>query len=115
MGDEGQRLATYGSLSPGRENHHHLQGLSGSWRPGHVHGRLLEAGWGAGMGYPALILDPDGTAIDVYVLESADLADHWSRLDEFEGSEYERVEVTVHTATGDVPAFIYALRSTMDG
>jgi gamma-glutamylcyclotransferase (GGCT)/AIG2-like uncharacterized protein YtfP len=103
------RLATYGSLAPGRPNHHHVAGLGGGWFPGEVSGRLVEAGWGASLGYPALVLDPDGSPIDVQVLESDDLPAHWSRLDDFEGPGYERVLTTVHTATGDVEAYVYVL------
>jgi gamma-glutamylcyclotransferase (GGCT)/AIG2-like uncharacterized protein YtfP len=104
------RLATYGTLAPGRPNHHHLDGLDGRWLVGHVHGTLVDAGWGASLGYPALILDPDGSAIDVQVFESVDLTAHWSRLDEFEGPGYQRVVTTVRTPTGDVKASIYVLR-----
>lgn len=104
------RLATYGSLAPGRSNHRQLDGLTGRWLEGHVYGTLVDAGWGAGLGYPALILDPDGSAVDVQVFESDDLPAHWSRLDEFEGSGYERVVTTVRTPEGDVRASIYVLR-----
>ena len=84
--DGHHRLATYGSLAPGRPNHHHVAGLGGRWFPGEVRGRLVEAGWGAALGYPALILDPEGAAVPVQVLESADLLAQWSRLDAFEGA-----------------------------
>ena len=109
--DGPHRLATYGTLSPGRSNHHHVAELRGTWFPGHVHGHLIEEGWGAGLGYPALILDPEAAAVPVQVLDSPDLPAHWDRLDDFEGAEYERVVATVHTDTGHVPAFLYALRS----
>jgi gamma-glutamylcyclotransferase (GGCT)/AIG2-like uncharacterized protein YtfP len=105
-----QRLATYGSLAPGRPNHHLLDGLDGRWLEGVVYGRLVDAGWGADLGYPALILDPSGSAIPVQVFESIDLADSWSRLDDFEGPGYERVVTTVRTSAGDVDASIYVLR-----
>ena len=55
-----ERLATYGTLAPGRPNHHQLDGLEGRWLKGHVNGMLVEAGWGASLGYPALVLDPAG-------------------------------------------------------
>jgi gamma-glutamylcyclotransferase (GGCT)/AIG2-like uncharacterized protein YtfP len=103
------RLATYGSLAPGRPNHSHVAGLRGRWFPGQVHGRLVDAGWGAPLGYPALVLDPGGPAVDVQVLESGDLPAHWSRLDDFEGPGYERVLTTVRTAGGDVDAYLYVL------
>jgi gamma-glutamylcyclotransferase (GGCT)/AIG2-like uncharacterized protein YtfP len=104
------RLVTYGTLAPGRPNHHQLDGLDGRWLTGEVHGWLHEAGWGAALGYPALILDPDGPAISVHVFESTDLPDHWARLDDFEGPAYERVLTTVSTPEGDLNASIYALR-----
>jgi gamma-glutamylcyclotransferase (GGCT)/AIG2-like uncharacterized protein YtfP len=104
-----QRLATYGSLAPGRPNHHQLAGLDGRWSEGKVYGTLVNAGWGAGLGYPALIIDPDGSAINVQVFESVDLPAHWSRLDDFEGPGYRRVVTTVHSPAGDVDAYIYAL------
>jgi len=107
---EPQRLATYGSLAPGRPNHHQLDGLQGRWFEGHVYGELVDAGWGAGLGYPALILDPHGLAIPVLVFESTDLPENWSRLDDFEGPGYQRVVTTVHTSAGDVDASIYVLQ-----
>ena len=104
------RLATYGTLAPGRPNHHQLDALEGHWSEGHVYGRLIEEGWGATFGYPALILDPDGSAISVQVFESMALPDHWSRLDDFEGPGYQRVVTSVSTPAGDIKASIYVLR-----
>ena len=63
------RLATYGSLAPGRRNHSQLDGLTGRWFEGQVYGELRNAGWGASLGYPALVLDPQGSAVDVAVFE----------------------------------------------
>jgi gamma-glutamylcyclotransferase (GGCT)/AIG2-like uncharacterized protein YtfP len=105
------RLATYGSLAPGRPNHHQLDGLKGRWSEGHVCGRLVNAGWGADLGYPALILDPEAPAIPVVIFESLDLPDNWSRLDDFEGSAYQRVVTTVRTSAGDIDSSIYVLRA----
>jgi gamma-glutamylcyclotransferase (GGCT)/AIG2-like uncharacterized protein YtfP len=104
------RLAVYGSLAPGRPNHQQLARLHGVWFPGVVRGRLLQAGWGAWIGYPGLVLDADGTIIEVQVFESADLTGHWSRLDDFEGAAYQRVSTTIHTEAGAVAAHIYVLR-----
>ena len=72
-GAEETRLATYGSLSPGQANHHQLAGLKGRWYQGTVHGRRIEAGWGSALGFPGLILDPSGPAVEVYIFESSDL------------------------------------------
>lgn len=103
------RLATYGTLSPGRSNHHQLAGLRGSWRQGTVRGKLFAEGWGAALGYPGLILDPQGPEVAVYVFESSDLPAHWERLDRFEGPGYRRVVTRVKTAEGELDASIYVL------
>lgn len=108
------RLAVYGTLAPGEPNHHHLAQLSGRWIEGVVRGDLRNAGWGAAMGYPGLTLREDGPEVRVQVFESPDLADHWSRLDDFEGDGYRRVETTVRTPAGDVPAHIYVLAPASD-
>jgi gamma-glutamylcyclotransferase (GGCT)/AIG2-like uncharacterized protein YtfP len=110
---EETRLATYGTLSPGRINHHQLSPLKGRWQKGTVNGWLTEGGWGSALGFPGLNLDPLGPIVEVYLFESQDLPDHWSRLDEFEGSGYCRVVTRVHTTEGDLPAYIYVL-STPD-
>jgi gamma-glutamylcyclotransferase (GGCT)/AIG2-like uncharacterized protein YtfP len=109
--DGDQRLVTYGSLAPGRPNHHHVAGLRGRWFPGTVRGRLVEEGWGAALGFPAMVLDRGGPGVEVQVLESADLPAHWSRLDEFEGPGYERVLVMVATDDGDVEGHLYVHRA----
>ena len=108
--DAACRLATYGTLAPGRINHHELDGVPGRWFSGHVHGQLVEEGWGATLGFPALTLDPDGPAVAVAVLESPDLPEHWARLDAFEGSGYARIVTSVRTNDGLVDASIYVVR-----
>jgi gamma-glutamylcyclotransferase (GGCT)/AIG2-like uncharacterized protein YtfP len=110
------RLATYGSLAPGGPNDHQLAGLEGRWLEGCVDGTLVSAGWGASLGYPALVLMPEGgAAIRVRVFESVDLPAHWSRLDDFEGPDYQRVVTTVHMSGGEVEASIYVLRAQDQG
>lgn len=104
------RLVAYGTLAPGRPNHHQLDGLNGRWLRGRVRGALVQQGWGAAMGYPALVLDPDGSAVEVQIFESADLPRHWSRLDAFEGPGYQRVVVPVETADGSLDASIYVYK-----
>jgi len=114
MSDPGQtaetRLATYGTLSPGQINHHQLAGLKGRWVRGTVRGTRFDSGWGAALGFPGLILDPSGPAVEVHLFESQDLPGHWARLDEFEGPGYRRVVTGVHTADGELSAHIYVLR-----
>ncbi len=103
------RLATYGSLAPGRVNHHQLATLRGEWSRGTVRGKLLDEGWGSALGFPGLVLDPAGTPIDVSLFESEDLPQHWARLDQFEGPGYRRAVARVSTAAGEVDAWIYVL------
>ena len=103
------RLATYGTLGPGRANHHHLAMLKGQWSKGWVRGRLHNQGWGADQGFPGLVLDQAGDVVDVDVVTSEALPDHWARLDAFEGAEYQRVLAEVTTAEGGFEAFIYVL------
>jgi gamma-glutamylcyclotransferase (GGCT)/AIG2-like uncharacterized protein YtfP len=103
------RLAIYGTLAPGRVNHHQISGLAGSWKRGTLKGKLYSSGWGAALGFPGLILDPLGPSVDVDLFESAELPEHWARLDEFEGSGYRRVVITVNTEEGERSAWISVL------
>lgn len=106
------RLAVYGSLAPGRKNHHQLRDLRGEWNSGcTVRGDLADRGWGAGLGYPALRWSPSGPAVPVEMFVSDDLPRHWARLDEFEGPDYQRIVVPVFSGTGVVAvANLYAAR-----
>jgi gamma-glutamylcyclotransferase (GGCT)/AIG2-like uncharacterized protein YtfP len=103
------RLAVYGSLAPGKPNAHKLAHLRGTWRKGTVHGRLVEEGWGASIGFPALILDGSGPTVAVDLLESPDLATHWAQLDAFEGAGYRRAATMVDAAGENLAAYIYVL------
>ncbi|WP_108837470.1 gamma-glutamylcyclotransferase [Tateyamaria sp. Alg231-49] len=111
MADPAICLATYGTLAPGRANAHQLEELKGHWSLGIVRGHLKEAGWGAQMGYPGLILDPEGDAVEAKLFHSTDLPGHWARLDAFEGPGYARVAVSVESDAGPILAYIYALAS----
>jgi gamma-glutamylcyclotransferase (GGCT)/AIG2-like uncharacterized protein YtfP len=103
------RLVAYGTLAPGRPNHHQLTGIEGRWMPGVVRGELVNGGWGDELGYPALVLNTEGAPLDVQVFESKDLPVHWQRLDEFEGSGYRRTVTSVETESGPMLASIYVL------
>lgn len=110
-----RRLAVYGTLAPGKANHHQISGLTGRWRRGTVRGRLFASGWGAALGFPGLILDPLGDIVDVQVFESAELPEHWERLDAFEGAGYRRALTTVQMDEGEQPAWIYVLAESAVG
>ena len=103
------RLAVYGTLAPGRPNHGQLAHLPGRWFDGVVRGRLHDAGWGADLGFPGLVLDDEGDDIAVQIFEAESLRTEWPRLDAFEGSGYRRVAVHVRTSSGAVEAHIYVL------
>lgn len=104
------RLFVYGTLAPGRPNEHVLAGIPGRWQPATVTGSLLQEGWGAAVGYPGIVLDEHGDEIGGLVFSSESLAEHWDRIDEFEGEGYQRVLTTVKLADGTaVDAYIYKL------
>ncbi len=105
------RLFTYGSLQPGGPNEHELGSIEGEWEPAVLRGRLVDAGWGANLGYPGLVIDDDGVDIHGYVFSSSHLQSEWTRLDELEGADYERTIASVALANGKtVRAHVYVLR-----
>ncbi|WP_415716676.1 gamma-glutamylcyclotransferase family protein [Roseibium sp.] len=103
------RLATYGTLAPGRPNHHQVADIKGVWSTGTIRGHLTKVGWGTALGFPGFVPDPDGDALEVHVLTSVELEHHWDRLDAFEGVEYRRETILVETTAGHVAAFIYVV------
>lgn len=106
-------LFVYGTLAPGRPNAHVLAGLEGSWQAATITGTLYPEGWGATLGFPAVIPSGRGQIVDGYVFISSELPDHWSRLDAFEGPGYERVKTSACLSDGSVvPAYVYALRES---
>lgn len=105
------RLFVYGSLQPGAPNEHLLADLEGDWQPGSVRGHLVAAGWGSRLGFPALLLDPDGERVPGQLLTSLLLAERLPELDDFEGAEYRRTTTSVTLRAGrPVDAFVYVLR-----
>lgn len=103
-------LFVYGTLAPGRPNAHVLEDVPGTWTPATLRGDLHEAGWGAADGFPAIIPRPDAEAVRGWVFASDALADHWQRLDDFEGEGYRRVQVDARLETGEtVRTHVYAL------
>ena len=90
-----ERLAVYGTLAPGRQNHHIVAPLGGEWTTGFVEGDLFIHGWGAAAGFPALRPRPGGPAVPIHVLASTALPAAWPDLDAFEGAEYRRMLIPV--------------------
>lgn len=109
--DSTQRLFVYGTLAPGRKNHHMLAHVPGSWETAALRGILLEEGWGAIHGCPAIVPDESGDLVEGYLFSSEGLSEHWSDLDEFEGDDYLREQVSVQRSDGStVRAQVYTLR-----
>lgn len=98
----GCRLAVYGSLAPGKKNHHQMAGMEGTWRRAVLRGSLRNAGWGAGQGFPGFVWDGTETPIAAQAFTSRDLPQHWVRLDEFEGAEYRRILVPAEIESGEI-------------
>ncbi len=90
-----QTLAVYGTLVPGRSNHHIVEPLGGEWTEGFVEGDLSPTGWGATLGFPAFRPRTNGPLVAVHVLTSSRLRSNWSTLDDFEGPAYQRILVPV--------------------
>ena len=106
-----QRLFVYGTLAPGRPNEHVLSDISGTWANATVRGLLIQEGWGADQGYPGILLDEFAETVEGMLLTSDNLQCEWARLDDFEGSQYERVVARVQIEDGTiVDAFIYQLK-----
>ena len=106
-----ERLFVYGSLQPGGPNEHVLASIEGDWEPAFIKGNLIDAGWGASIGYPGLVIDECGEEIHGHVLASSNLNGRWTDLDELEGEEYERTVESVTLLNGEeVQAHVYVLR-----
>ena len=111
VGDASRRLAVYGTLAPGRPNHHVVEPLDGVWSTGWVRGHLFDSGRGAAAGYPGVVLDRGGPGVPIDLLVSDDLPSAWRALDRFEGPGYRRALAPVLDQTGGLVAVanIYVL------
>lgn len=106
------QLFVYGTLAPGRSNEHILADVPGEWKTATVTGTLLQEGWGATEGYPGIVLGKHGPEVEGFLFSSKHLAKHWTRLDKFEGDDYERILTTARLKDGTtVSAYIYQLRT----
>jgi gamma-glutamylcyclotransferase (GGCT)/AIG2-like uncharacterized protein YtfP len=104
------RLVVYGTLAPGRANHHIVEHIVGTWRDNvYVEGELVATGWAIQYGYPMIRWKPGASRIPSYLLISEMLPSCWADLDHFEGLEYCRILVPVFdeqgfTAVGNIYA-----------
>jgi len=108
------RLAIYGTLAPGKVNHHHIADLGGAWQDAAVRGSLGAVPHGVHQGLPAIVLDPAAPPHPLKLLVCERLPGAWQRLDGFEGEEMQRLLVPLEEA-GRVTGVtnIYALRRAM--
>jgi gamma-glutamylcyclotransferase (GGCT)/AIG2-like uncharacterized protein YtfP len=109
------RLAIYGTLAPGKVNHHQIADLGGAWHDAAVRGRLDRVPCGIHTGLPAIALDPAAAPLPLKLLVCELLPDAWARLDAFESEEMQRLLAPLEDAAGGLAgvANIYALRRQM--
>ena len=106
-----ESLFIYGTLRKGYPNENILTNIGGKFTDSSVFGRYINVGWGVEIGCPALSLDPQGEEIRGQIFSSSHLTKHWEFLDEFEGSDYHRVETSVKLENGQMcTAFVYVAK-----
>lgn len=107
-----EKLFVYGTLGLGRPNEHILNDIGGTWEVATVTGILKDEGWGAQMGYPAIILDDNGEEVEGFIFSSNNLSNNWDKLDKFEGEAYHRVATKAKLKNNKTTeAYVYTLRS----
>ncbi|MGA1932988.1 gamma-glutamylcyclotransferase family protein [Arcobacter sp. YIC-464] len=110
-----ETLFVYGTLMPNCPNGHVLENIVGKFVPATVKGKLIDAGWSASMGYPGINLEAGNDTIHGYLFYSDNLIDNWDYLDEFEGDEFLRKEVTVERYDElEVDTYIYTLKPEVE-
>ncbi len=98
----------YGKLAPGRFNERVLAEVDGEWEAAKVSGKLVQQGWGDGMGYLAITLAEGAGEVEGFLFVSEYLEDHWDRLDHFEGDRVRAGLATAQRANcGCVDAQVY--------
>lgn len=105
-----QHLFVYGSLAPGQSAEYFLKSLGGTWSKAAIQARFFDRGWSQGFGYPGVVVDAQADWLDGYLFSSALLQDNWPEIDDYEGREYRRVQVTVRLEDQSLlDAFVYEL------
>jgi len=98
------KLVVYGTLAPGNINDRMLSELQGTWEDCEIKGYLIESG-----GLPFFKWEPVGSSINARLFISDDLPGYWERLDQFEGTEYNRILIPVNKSDGICIANIYEM------
>jgi gamma-glutamylcyclotransferase (GGCT)/AIG2-like uncharacterized protein YtfP len=97
-----ERLVIYGTLAPGRENHHIIADIRGSYRACTVHGRIDRVD-----GLPYFTWAPAAKRLEAQLFSSAELPLKWDYLDRFEGAGYKRRLIPATSDRGLCVASIY--------
>lgn len=95
-------LFVYGTLAPGEENAHIMDGMVGEWHCAFVRGTRYDTGWGTHKKHPGFMPDENAAPIKGLVFISNDLPAHWTRLDKFEGENYQRVPIKAVMDNGEI-------------
>lgn len=98
------KLIIYGTLAPGKPNHHKISHIKGDWKSAVLKGGKLESkGWGADLGFNGYVpaKENEQTNISCYVLFSDGLIKYWEFLDEFEGVGYKRILAEYELGNGN--------------
>lgn len=105
-------LFVYGSLRQGGANEHVMQNIGGAWRDATIRGRWFKEGWGyVNHGLRGMVVDAQGEEIPGMIFTSGNLGDNWGVLDDFEGSDYERVKTRAVCSNGEIiDVYVYALK-----
>ena len=117
LSDAETKLFSYGSLQPGAQNAHMLEGIAGQWMAGFVYGELSIQQTGPAKGF--YTLKPDYTKLKekVYgkMFVAPGLSEHWKTLDDFEGRDYKRLLTLVYNMASEEIhiATIYAMSGIM--
>ncbi len=93
-------LFVYGTLAPGEENEHIMDGMDGEWVKAYVRGKRHNIGWGVHKGHPGFIADKEGDIVNGLLFISDDLPTNWARLDTFEGTDYKRIPIKATLVNG---------------
>lgn len=104
--DPDSRLAVYGTLNPGEANAAVVDDIKGEWQDAEVDGRITTE-----HGFQKFTWILDSEKIPVKVLTASTMSQNFKRLDKFEGPNYRRIWVFVHTSTGLQVCNIYAASS----
>jgi len=102
MDNSSKVLFVYGTLAPGEENAHIMDGMKGEWRKASVRGKRHNKGWGTAKGHPGFIPDEKGDIVNGLVFISKDLPENWERLDKFEGKDYQRIQIEAKLENCDI-------------